>query len=138
MFPSNVWPRLDFSVFATVGQLSAAVSRDFEAKAPSARQMVDRLESGGYAVADGVISAPVRVFTPAFGAGATAGYAVMRIDPAIVSLAQPDPSGPVWGRAAAAAAATGGTTEDIRTGFGGQEHQAELVAAARPSRTRRP
>ena len=41
------------------------------------------------AVADGVISAPVRVFTPAFGAGATAGYAVMRVDPAVVSLAQP-------------------------------------------------
>ncbi len=34
VFPSNAWPRLDFSVFDTVGQLSAAVSRDFEAKAP--------------------------------------------------------------------------------------------------------
>lgn len=42
------------------------------------------------AVADGVIAKPTRVFTPAFGAGATAGYAVMRIDPAIVS---PGPSG---------------------------------------------
>ena len=70
------------------------------------------------AVADGVISAPVRVFTPAFGAGATAGYAVMRIDPAVVSLARPDASGPAQGRGAGAPAATGGTTEDIRTGFG--------------------
>ena len=41
------------------------------------------------AVADGVISSPVRLFTPAFGAGATAGYAVMRIDPAVVALDQP-------------------------------------------------
>ena len=48
VFPSNAWPRLDFSVFTTVGQLSAAVSRDFEAKAPTASQMVDRLKSLGY------------------------------------------------------------------------------------------
>ena len=67
------------------------------------------------AVADGVISAPVRVFTPAFGAGATAGYAVMRVDPAVVSLAQR----PVLGPAGAGTSAhAGGTTEDIRTGFG--------------------
>ena len=44
VFPSNAWPRLDFSVFTTVGQLSAAVSRDFEAKAPTASQIVDRPE----------------------------------------------------------------------------------------------
>jgi 3-oxoacyl-[acyl-carrier-protein] synthase III len=43
VFPSNAWPRLDFSVFDTVGQLSAAVSRDFEAKAPSASQIMSRL-----------------------------------------------------------------------------------------------
>jgi 3-oxoacyl-[acyl-carrier-protein] synthase III len=67
------------------------------------------------AVADGVISAPVRVFTPAFGAGATAGYAVMRVDPAIVSLTQPHAPGP---SRAGAPAQAGGTTEDIRTGFG--------------------
>ena len=67
------------------------------------------------AVADGVISAPVRVFTPAFGAGATAGYAVMRVDPAVVSLVQPDATG--LSRAGASAHA-GGTSEDIRTGFG--------------------
>ena len=48
VFPSNAWPRLDFSVFDTVGQLSAAVSRDFEAKAPSASQIVSRLEAGAY------------------------------------------------------------------------------------------
>ena len=36
------------------------------------------------AVADGVIDRPMRVFAPGFGAGAVAGYAVLRLDPAIV------------------------------------------------------
>jgi 3-oxoacyl-[acyl-carrier-protein] synthase-3 len=36
------------------------------------------------AVTDGVIDRPMRVFTPAFGAGAVGGYTVIRIDPAIV------------------------------------------------------
>ena len=48
VFPSNAWPRLDFSVFTTVGQLSAAVSRDFEAKAPTASQIVAGLKSSRY------------------------------------------------------------------------------------------
>jgi len=37
------------------------------------------------AVRDGVVSAPVRVFAPGFGAGAVGGYSVMRFDPAIVA-----------------------------------------------------
>ncbi len=37
------------------------------------------------AVRDGVITAPTRVFTPGFGAGAVAGYAVLRIDPAVIA-----------------------------------------------------
>lgn len=49
VFPCNVWPRLDFSVFDDVGQLGAAIGRDFEAKAPSASQIVGRVESGEYA-----------------------------------------------------------------------------------------
>jgi 3-oxoacyl-(acyl-carrier-protein) synthase III len=36
------------------------------------------------AVRDGVITQPVRIFAPGFGAGAVAGYAVMRVDPAVV------------------------------------------------------
>ena len=36
------------------------------------------------AVADGVIDRPTRVFAPGFGAGAVGGYAVLRIDPAVV------------------------------------------------------
>ena len=42
------------------------------------------------AVRDGVITAPVRVFAPGFGAGAVAGYAVLRVDPAVVAISSPD------------------------------------------------
>jgi len=38
------------------------------------------------AVRDGVIKTPTRIFAPGFGAGAVAGYCVMRIDPAIVAI----------------------------------------------------
>ena len=41
------------------------------------------------AVRDGVISRPVRIFAPGFGAGAVAGYAVLRVDPAVVAVAPP-------------------------------------------------
>ena len=41
------------------------------------------------AVRDGVISEPLRIFAPGFGAGAVAGYAVMRVDPAVVAVQQP-------------------------------------------------
>jgi 3-oxoacyl-[acyl-carrier-protein] synthase III len=68
------------------------------------------------AVRDGVITRPVRVFAPGFGAGAVGGYAVMRIDPAIVADevvldASADAARP-------AAAAAGGTSDDIRAAFG--------------------
>lgn len=36
------------------------------------------------AVRDGVIDEPVRIFAPGFGAGAVAGYTVMRVDPSVV------------------------------------------------------
>src|SRR3712207_3956658 len=38
------------------------------------------------AVRDGVITESLRVFAPGFGAGAVAGYAVMRVDPAVVAV----------------------------------------------------
>ena len=38
------------------------------------------------AVRDGVIKEPMRIFAPGFGAGAVAGYLVMRIDPAVVAI----------------------------------------------------
>jgi 3-oxoacyl-(acyl-carrier-protein) synthase III len=44
------------------------------------------------AVRDGVISEPVRIFAPGFGAGAVAGYAVMQLDPAVVALQEPSAS----------------------------------------------
>src|SRR3954447_18231644 len=37
------------------------------------------------AVSDGVIDRPMRVFAPGFGAGAVGGYAVLRVDPAVVA-----------------------------------------------------
>ena len=73
------------------------------------------------AVRDGVITRPTRVFAPGFGAGAVGGYAVMRIDPAIVADEvvldvqetqrdgrPPAPPGRV----------TASTTDDVRTAFG--------------------
>ena len=67
------------------------------------------------AVREGVIDRPMRVFTPAFGAGAVGGYTVIRIDPAIVvperveqSELMTVPEGNV---------AT--SLEDVRSAFGG-------------------
>ena len=69
------------------------------------------------AVRDGVIARPVRIFAPGFGAGAVGGYAVMRIDPAIVAgevvLEAKEKTIPGTIRRA------GGTTDDIRLAFGG-------------------
>jgi 3-oxoacyl-(acyl-carrier-protein) synthase III len=45
------------------------------------------------AVRDGVIKEPTRIFAPAFGAGAVAGYAVMHIDPSVVALSPGAPVG---------------------------------------------
>jgi 3-oxoacyl-(acyl-carrier-protein) synthase III len=44
------------------------------------------------AVRDGVIKEPTRIFAPGFGAGAVAGYLVMRIDPAVVAVSPDVPS----------------------------------------------
>jgi 3-oxoacyl-[acyl-carrier-protein] synthase III len=41
------------------------------------------------AVAEGVIDQPMLVFAPAFGAGAVAGYTIMRVDPAVVATGAP-------------------------------------------------
>jgi len=71
------------------------------------------------AVRDGVIDRPMRLFTPGFGAGAVAGYAVMTLDPTVVAVqgslpaagaaadgAEPDPDPP------------GSSTDDVRAAFG--------------------
>jgi 3-oxoacyl-[acyl-carrier-protein] synthase III len=41
------------------------------------------------AVRDGVITEPIRIFAPGFGAGAVAGYVIMRLDPAVVAVQAP-------------------------------------------------
>jgi 3-oxoacyl-(acyl-carrier-protein) synthase III len=70
------------------------------------------------AVRDGVIARPTRIFAPGFGAGAVGGYAVMRIDPAIVAdeevLDIPQDSGRTG-----ASRMAGGTSDDIHAAFGG-------------------
>jgi len=71
------------------------------------------------AVRDGVITRPTRVFAPGFGAGAVGGYAVMRIDPAIVADEVVLDIKEDAGRSAAAAQSAGGTSDDIHAAFGG-------------------
>ena len=67
------------------------------------------------AVREGVIDRPMRVFTPAFGAGAVGGYTVIRVDPAVVvpeQAAALDPMSDSEGNAAP-------SLEDVRAAFGG-------------------
>ena len=73
------------------------------------------------AVRDGVITRPTRVFAPGFGAGAVGGYAVMRIDPAIVAdevVLDVQETQRDAGSAAPPGRATAGTTDDVRAAFG--------------------
>jgi len=69
------------------------------------------------AVRDGVIKEPVRIFAPGFGAGAVAGYSVMRIDPDVVVLEEPAGSEPAEG-AATTQASPRQSSEDVRLAFG--------------------
>jgi hypothetical protein len=48
VLPSNFFPDLDFSVFQTLDQFEEVVRRDFDAKAPTGTDIVQRVESGGY------------------------------------------------------------------------------------------
>ncbi len=71
------------------------------------------------AVRDGVIREPVRVFAPGFGAGAVAGYAVMRVDPAVVAV--DGPAAEQAGAPADTASAPDGpshASDDVRVAFG--------------------
>jgi 3-oxoacyl-(acyl-carrier-protein) synthase III len=70
------------------------------------------------AVRDGVISEPVRIFAPGFGAGAVAGYAVMRIDPAIVAIQSKPPVGEAGKPAGQPALERPTVSEDMHTAFG--------------------
>ncbi len=72
------------------------------------------------AVRDGVITEPVRIFAPGFGAGAVAGYAVMRIDPAVVALAEPPPesSDAAQDQVAPPPRSAEQSSDDVRLAFG--------------------
>ncbi len=70
------------------------------------------------AVAEGVIDKPVKIFAPGFGAGAVAGYSVMRIDPAIVAPVSRRAASSVDG-AVAQPMSTGSATDDVGLAFGG-------------------
>jgi 3-oxoacyl-[acyl-carrier-protein] synthase III len=70
------------------------------------------------AVRDGVLSRPMRVFAPGFGAGAVGGYAVLRVDPAIVAPrdGQARRDGQAAGGSAPAPVVT--SSDDVRAAFG--------------------
>lgn len=79
------------------------------------------------AIRDGAITRPTRVFSPAFGAGAVAGYAVLTIDPAIVAPEVPwvDSSADsalvesAGDQPVATPPAAGTNSEDVEAAFGG-------------------
>src|SRR4051794_3704611 len=48
MFPSNFLPDLDFSVMAGLKMLDAVIARDFEKKAPTGTDILERVEAGEY------------------------------------------------------------------------------------------
>ena len=69
------------------------------------------------AVRDGVITRPMRLFAPGFGAGAVAGYTVMRLDPAVV-LVQGPPAASPPAHVAAQPADSAVASDDIQAAFG--------------------
>src|SRR4051795_103454 len=48
MFPSTFLPDLDFSVMAGLETLDAVIARDFEKKAPTGTDILERVEAGKY------------------------------------------------------------------------------------------
>jgi 3-oxoacyl-[acyl-carrier-protein] synthase III len=67
------------------------------------------------AVREGVIDRPLRVFTPAFGAGAVGGYTLLRVDPAIVVAEESEQT-----ELLLSASGNGASSlEDVRVAFGG-------------------
>jgi 3-oxoacyl-[acyl-carrier-protein] synthase III len=68
------------------------------------------------AVRDGAIDRPLRVFAPGFGAGAVGGYAVLRVDPAIVAL--DDGEAPDEVGEPEPALTAGASAQDVVTAFG--------------------
>ena len=48
VFPFNFLPELDFAVIDSLEQLDAVIERDFEAKAPTGTDILEKVESGAY------------------------------------------------------------------------------------------
>jgi 3-oxoacyl-[acyl-carrier-protein] synthase III len=48
VFPSNCFPDLDFSAFASIEQLDAVIRRDFDSKSPTGTDILERIKTGGY------------------------------------------------------------------------------------------
>ncbi len=69
------------------------------------------------AVVEGIVTKPTRVFAPGFGAGAVAGYAVLRIDPAIVAPESANAS--VQSTLSPHATPRPSSTTDVVAAFGG-------------------
>jgi 3-oxoacyl-[acyl-carrier-protein] synthase-3 len=70
------------------------------------------------AVRDGVIKEPVRIFAPGFGAGAVAGYCVMRIDPAVVAIEGDAPTAADAAATSAGLPTPASTADDVKLAFG--------------------
>ncbi len=48
VFPSNFFPELDFGVFDTLEQFEAVITRDYESKAPTGSNILERIQAGAY------------------------------------------------------------------------------------------
>ena len=48
VFPSNVIPQLDFSTLETLEQLDDVIRRDFETKAPTGTDVLEKVRTGAY------------------------------------------------------------------------------------------
>ncbi|MEP6817597.1 MAG: 3-oxoacyl-[acyl-carrier-protein] synthase III C-terminal domain-containing protein [Marmoricola sp.] len=70
------------------------------------------------AVRDGVITEPVRVFAPGFGAGAVAGFSVMRIDPAVVATTDRSSRRATETDSSPATSTLRQSSDDVRLAFG--------------------
>ena len=69
------------------------------------------------AKAGGVIKEPLRVFAPGFGAGAVGGYAVLRVDPAVIADETTDPT-PAPASASHGAQTASTPSEHVHAAFG--------------------
>lgn len=70
------------------------------------------------AVRDGVITRPLRLFAPGFGAGAVAGYAVLRLDPAVVAVQGPPVASSSPDREATSPGEPATASDDVQAAFG--------------------